>query len=82
MVYSCATSLVSFELIHIKHIEEKETPLSAAIEDMMHKLQVSMGESNTRINSCDVKLTAAHYLIDYSAQNLLLQNQRLDTHRR
>ena len=43
MVYSCATSLVSFELIHIKRIEEKETPLSVAIEDMMHKLQVSMG---------------------------------------
>ena len=42
MVYSCETSLVSSELIHIKRIEHKETVLSIAIEDMMHKLQVSM----------------------------------------
>ena len=43
MVYSCATSLVSVELIHIKRIDHKETDLSIAIEDMMHKLQISMG---------------------------------------
>ena len=43
MVYSCAASLVSFEIIHIKLIAERETALSIKIEDMMHKLQVSMG---------------------------------------
>ena len=44
MVYSCATSLISFELIHIEHIDHKEMALSIAIEDMMHKLQVSIRE--------------------------------------
>ena len=43
MVYSCATSLVSFEIIHVKLIAERETALSIKIEDMMHELQVSMG---------------------------------------
>ena len=43
MVYTCATSLVSFKLIHIKLIEKKTTALSIKIEDMIHKLQVSMG---------------------------------------
>ena len=43
MVYSCATSLVSFEITHIKLIAERETALSIKIEDMMHELQVSMG---------------------------------------
>ena len=43
MVYSCATSLVSFKLIHIKRIEKKTTALSIKIEDMMLELQVSMG---------------------------------------
>ena len=42
MVYSCATSLVSSQLINIKRIEHKQTPLSNVIEDMMLKLQVSM----------------------------------------
>ena len=43
MVYSCAASLVSFEIIHIKLIAERETALSIKIEDMMHELQVSTG---------------------------------------
>ena len=43
MVYSCATSLISFKLIHIKRIEKKTTALSIKIEDMMLELQVSMG---------------------------------------
>ena len=43
MVYSCATSLVSSELINIKRIEKKTTALSIKIEDMIHELQVSMG---------------------------------------
>ena len=43
MVYSCATSLVSSELINIKRIEEKKTALSIKIEDMMLELQVCMG---------------------------------------
>ena len=43
MVYSCATSLVSSELINIKRIEEKKTALSIKVEDMMLELQVSMG---------------------------------------
>ena len=43
MVYDCATSLVSSELINIKHIEEKKMALSISTQDMMwHKLQVSM----------------------------------------
>ena len=41
MFCSCATSLVSSELIHIKRIDHKEMDLLIAIEDMMHKLQVS-----------------------------------------
>ena len=43
MVYTCATSLVSLKLIHIKLIEKKTTALSIKIEDMMLELQVSMG---------------------------------------
>ena len=45
MVYSCATSLVSFKITHIKLIAERETALSIKIEDinLMHELQVSMG---------------------------------------
>ena len=56
MVYSCATSLVSFELIHIKRIEHKETALSIAIEDMMHKLQVPMGVPLSTHQRHDVRL--------------------------
>ena len=43
MVYDCATSLVSSELINIEHIEEKKTALSISTQDMIwHRLQVSM----------------------------------------
>ena len=43
MVYDCATSLVSSELINIEHIEGKKTALSISTQDMMwHKRQVSM----------------------------------------
>ena len=53
MVYSCATSLVSFKLIHIKLIEKKTTALSIKIEAMMLELQVSMGVPLT-YSFCDV----------------------------
>ena len=74
--YSRATSLVSFKLINIKRIEEKKTALSISTQDMMwHKLQVSMCATQ---HCCDA---VANFTNNYSAQNLLLQNQRLGIHR-
>ena len=88
-LYSCATSLVSFELIHIKRIDHNETAFSNAIEDMMHKLQISMGVpllvlSNNAMSvyCCDEARQVIRFSASFSAQNLSLQNQRLGTHRR